>query len=114
MSSTNTLTPSNLFEYYCTERVLKLLNDITEPHPNHICNSFEQVLLAETRQESFDETFYSWVNTTVTIDDLGTIYTYLEDEYFHYEPPSTEDYEEESTEISTQQARRQRLGSWDQ
>ena len=30
MSSTNTLTLSNLFEYYSTERAEKLLNDITE------------------------------------------------------------------------------------
>ena len=58
MSSTNTLTPSKLLEYHSIERVEKLLNDITEPHPDIIWNSFEQFLLAETRQESFDETFY--------------------------------------------------------
>ena len=114
MSSTNSLTPSNLFEYYSTETVEKLPNEITEPHPNLLWNSFEQVLLAETRQESFDETFYYWVNTTLTIEDLPTLYTYLEDEYFQYEPPSTQDYEDEWTEISTQQAGRQWLGSWDQ
>ena len=114
MSSTNTLTPSNLAEYYSTERVEKLLNDITEPHPDIIWNSFEQVLLAETRQDSFHETFYYWVNTTLTTKDLETLYTYLEDEYFQYEPPSTEDYQDEWTEISTQQSRRKWLGVWDQ
>ena len=95
MSSTNTLTPSNLLAYHFTERLEKILNDITEPDPNIIWNSFEQVLLAETRKESFDETFYYWVNTTLTTEDLETIYTYWEDEYFQYETPSTEDYEDE-------------------
>ena len=101
MSSTNTRTPWNLFEYYSTERVEKLLNDITEPHPDIIWNTFEQVLLAETRQDSFDETFYYWLNTTLTTEDLETLYIYLEDGYFQYEPPSTEDYEDKLTEIST-------------
>ena len=114
MSSTNTLTPLNLLEYYYIERVETLLNDITEPHLDIIWNSFELVLLAETRQESFDEIFYYWVNTTITIEDLEILYTYLEDEYFQYEPLSTEDYEDEWTEISTQQSRRQWLGIWDQ
>ena len=106
MSSTNTLTPSNLLEYHSIERVEKLLHDITEPHLDIIWNSFEQVLSAETRQESFDETFYYWVNTTLTTEDLETIYTYLENEYFQYEPPSTEDYEDEWTKTCTQHSRR--------
>ena len=82
MSSTNTLTPSNLLENHSIERVEKLLNDITESPPDIIWNSFEQVLLAETRQESFDNTFYYWVNTTLTTEDLETLYTYFVDEYF--------------------------------
>ena len=102
MSSTNTLTPSNLLEYHSTKRLEKLLDDLMEPHPDIICNTFEQVLLAETRQEPFTETFCHWVNTTLDTDDLQTLYSYLEDEYFQYEPPSTEDYEDEWTEISTQ------------
>ena len=91
MSSTNTLTPLNLLEYHSIEPVEKLLNHITEPHAEIIWNSLEQVLLAEMRQESFNETFYYWVNTTRTTEDLETLYTYLEDNYFQYEPPSTED-----------------------
>ena len=78
MSSTNTLTPSNLLGYHSTERLEKLLDDLIEPHPDIIWNIFEQVLLAETRQETH----------------------------------STEDYEDEWTEISTQQSRRKWLGIW--
>ena len=114
MSSTNTLTPSNLLEYHSTERLEKLLDDLIEPHPDIIWNTYEQVLLAETRLESFTETFYHWVNTTLNTEDLGILYSYLEDEYFQYEPPSTEDYEDEWTEISTQQSRRKWLGILDQ
>ena len=114
MSSTNTLTPSNLLEYHSTERLEKLLDDLIEPYPDIIWNTFEQVLLAETRQEPFTETFYHWVNTTLNTEDLEILYSYLENEYFQYEPPSTEDYEDEWTEISTQQSRRKWLGIWDQ
>ena len=96
MSSTNTLTPSNLLEYYSTERLEKLLDDLIEPHPDIIWNTLEQVLLAETRQtEPFTETLYHWVNTTLNTEDLETLYSYLENEYFQYEPPSTEYYEDE-------------------
>ena len=114
MSCTKMLAPSNLFEYYSIESVEKLLNDITEPHPDIICNSFKPIFLAETRQEPLDQTFYYWVNTTLTTGDLETLYTYVEDEYFKYEPPSIEDYENELTEISTQQSQRRSLGIWDQ
>ena len=114
MSSTNTLTPSNLLEYHSTERLEKLLDDLIEPHPDIIWNTFEQILLAETRQEPFTETLYHWVNTTLNIEDLETLYIYLEDEYFQYEPPSTEDYEDEWTEISTPKSRRWWLGIEDQ
>ena len=114
MSSTNTLTPSNLLEYHSTETLEKLLHNLIQPHPDIICNTFEQVLLAETRQEPFIETFYHWVNTTLNTEDLETLYSYLEDEYFQYEPPSTEDYEDEWTEISTQKAQRRWLGIEDQ
>ena len=114
MSSTNTLTPSNLLEYHSTERLEKLLDNLIEPHPDIIWNTFEQVLLAETRQEPFTATFYHWVNTTLNTKDLEILYSYLENEYFQYEPPSTEDYEHEWTEISTQQSRRKWLGIWDQ
>ena len=95
MSSTNTLTPSNLLEYHATERLEKLLDDLIEPHTDIIWNTFKQVFLAETRQEPFTETFYHWVNSTLNTEDLETLYTYLEDKYFQYEPPSTEDYEDE-------------------
>ena len=95
MSSTNMLTLSNLLEYHSTERLEKLLDDLIEPHPDIIWNIFEPVLLAETRQESFTETFYHWVNTTLNSEDLETLCSYLEDEYFQYKPPSTEDYEDE-------------------
>ena len=114
MSSTNTLTPSNLLEYHSTERLEKLLDDLIEPHPAIIWNTFVQVLLAETRQDPFTETFYHWVNTTLNTEDLEILYSYLENEYFQYEPPSTEDYEDPWTEISTQQSRRNWLGIWDQ
>ena len=82
MSSTNTLTPSNLLQYHSTERLEKLLDDLIEQHPDIIWNTFEQVLLAETRQEPFTETFYHWVNTTLNTEDLETLYNYLENEYF--------------------------------
>ena len=114
MSSTNTLTHSNLLEYHSTERLEKLLDDLIEPHPDIIWNTFEQVLLAETRQEPFTETFIHWVNTTLNTEDLETLYSYLENEYFEYEPPSTEDYEDEWSEISTQKSRRRLLGIEDQ
>lgn len=97
------------FEQHSTERSEKLLHNITKPHPDIIWNTFEQVLLAETKQESFMETFYYWVYTILTTDDLETLYTYLEDKYFQYEPPSAEDYEEEWTETPTQQSRRRWL-----
>ena len=70
MSSTNTLTLSNLLEYHSTQRLEKLLDDLIEPHPEIIWNTFEQVLLGETRQEPFTETFYHWVNTTLNTEDL--------------------------------------------
>ena len=114
MSSTNTLTPSNLHEYHSTERLVKLLDDLIETHPDIIWNTFEQVLLAETRQEPFTETFYHWVNTTLNTEDLQILYSYLEDEYFQYEPPSTQDSEAEWTEISTEKSRRPWLGIEDQ
>ena len=114
MSSTNTLTPSYLLEYYSTERLEKLLDGLIEPHPDIIWNTFEQVLLAETRQEPFTETFYHWVNTTLNTEDQDVLYSYWQDEFFQYEPPSTEDYEDEWTEIPTQQSRRKWLGIWDQ
>ena len=114
MSSTDTLTHSNLLEYHSIERLEKLLDNLIEPHPDIIWNTFEQVLLAETRQEPFTETFYHWVNTTLNTEDLETLYNYLEDEYFQYEPPSTEDYEDEWTEISRQKSRRRWLGIEDQ
>ena len=114
MTSTNTLTPSKLLEYHNMERLEKLLDDHNEPDPDIIWNTFEQVLLAETRQEPSTETFYHWVNTILNTKDLEILYSYLEDEYFQYEPPSTEDYEDEWTKISTQQSRRKWLGIWDQ
>ena len=114
MSSSNTLTPSNLLEYHVTERLEKLLDNVIEPHRDIIWNTFEQVLLAETRQEPFTETFYHWVNTTLNTEDLETLNRCLEDEYSQYEPPSTEDYEDEWTKISTQKSRRQWLGIEDQ
>ena len=114
MSSTNTLTPSTLREYASIERLEKLLDNLIEPHPDIIWNTFEQVLLAETRQEPFTETFYHWVDTTLNTEDLEILYSYLEDEYFQYEPPSTENNEDEWTEISTQQSRRKWFGIWDQ
>ena len=95
MSSINTLTPSNLLKYHFTERLEKQLDDLIEPHPDIIWNTFQQVLLSETRQGPFTETFYHWVNTTLNTEDLETLYSYLENEYFHYEPPSTQDYEDE-------------------
>ena len=110
MSSTNTLTPSNLLEYHSTERLPKLLDDLIKPHPDIIWNTFEQVFLAKTRLEPFTETFYHWVNTTFNTEDVDTLYSYLENEYFQYEPPSTEDYEDEWTEISTQKSRKRCLG----
>ena len=74
MSSTNTLTPSNLLEYPSTERLKKLLDYLMEPHPDIIWNTFEQVLLAEIRQtEPFTETFYHWVNTALHTEDLETL-----------------------------------------
>ena len=110
MSSNNTLSPSNLLEYHSTERLQKLLHDLIEPHPDIIWNTFEQVLLAETRQEPITETFHHWVNTTLNTEHLEALYSYLEDEYFQYEPLSTQDYEDEWTKISTQKSRRQWLG----
>ena len=50
------------------------------------------------------KSFTYWVNTALMTEDLETLYTYLEDEYSQYEPPSAEDYEEASTETSTQQS----------
>ena len=97
MSSTNTLIPSNLIEYHSIERLEKLLDDLIEPHPDIIWNTFAEVLFAESRQEPFTVTFYHWVNTTLNSEALETSYSYLEDEYFQYEPPSTEDYEDELT-----------------
>ena len=113
MSSTITLTPSKLLEYYTTAKIRELLDQPTEPHPDIIWNSFKQVLLAEPKQETFTETFYHWVNTVLTTEDLETLYTDLEDEYFQYEPPSDEDHEDEWAEISTQKSRRKWLRIWD-
>ena len=112
MSSTNSNTPSNLIERYTIKKTEDLLDNITKPHPDLILPSIAQVWYSESRYEPFTETFYHRVNTetTLTIEDLETLYTYLEDEEFHWEPPTEEDYEEEWTEIATQQSRRKWLG----
>ena len=112
MSSTNSDTPTNLFEPYTIKKTEDLLDNITEPHPDLTLPSIKQVWLSETRYESFTETFYYWVNTetTLTTEDLETLYTYLEDEEFRWEPPTEDDYEREWTEIATQQSRRKWLG----
>ena len=112
MSSTNSDTSSNLLEQHIIAEAEELLDKITEPHPDLTLPSIEQVWLAETRYESFTETFYHWVNTetTLTTEDLETLYTYLEDEEFQWEPPTEDDYEEEWTELATQQSRRKWSG----
>ena len=77
MSSTNSDTPSNLYEQYTIKKTEDLLDSITEPHPDLTLPSIEQVWLSETRYESFTETFYYWVNTETTLmtEDLETLYT---------------------------------------
>ena len=57
---------------------MKLLDDLIEPLPYIIWNTFEEVFLAETSQEAFTETFYHWVNTTLNTEDLEILYSYLE------------------------------------
>src|ERR1700761_139098 len=111
MSSTNSDTPSHLFERYTIKKTEDLLDSITEPHPDLTLPSIEQVWLSETRYGHFIETFYYWVNTetTLTTEDLETLYTYLKDEEFQWEPPTGNDYEEEWTESATQQSRRKWL-----
>ena len=103
MSSTNSDTPSNLLEKHTMAETEELLDKITEPHPDLTLPSIQQVWLSETRYESFTETFYYWANTetTLTTEDLETLYTYLQDEEFHWEPRTEDDYEEEWTEIAT-------------
>ena len=112
MSSTDSDTPSNLLEKHIIAEIEELLDKITEPHSDLTLPSIEQVWLSETRHEPFTKTFYFWVNTetTLTTEDLETLYTYLEDEEFCWEPPTEDDYEEEWTEIATQQSRRKWLG----
>ena len=112
MSSTNSDTPTNLLETHIIKTKEDLLDSITKPYPDLTLPSIEQVWLSETRYESFTETFYYWVNSEITLkpQDLETLYPYLEDEEFQWEPPTEDDYEEESTEIATQQSRRKWLG----
>ena len=112
MSSTNSDTPSNLLERHIIAETEELLDKLTEPHPDLTLPSMEQVLLSETRYESFTETFYYWVNSEITLtpEDLENLCTYLEDEEFHCEPPTEDDYEEDWIEIATQQSRRKWLG----
>ena len=112
MSSINSDTPSNFLKKYTIKKTEDLLTNITEPHPDLTLPSIEQVWISETRFESFTETFYHRVpsDITLTSEDLETLYPYLEDQEFHWEPPTEDDYEEESTEIATQQSRRKWLG----
>ena len=112
MSSTNSDTPSNLLENYIIAEMEDLLDKITEPHPDLTLPSIEKVWLSGTRYESSTETSYYWVNTetTLTTEELETLYTYLEDKEFYWEPPTEDYYEEEWTEIATQQSRRKLLG----
>ena len=112
MSSTHSDTLTNLFERYSIKKTEDLFDNSTEPHPDLTLPSIEQVWLLETRYESFTETVYYWVNTetTLTTEDLETIYTYLEDKEFHWDPPTEAEYEEEWTEIATQQSQRKWLG----
>ena len=106
MSSTNSDTLSNFFQKYTIEKTEDLLANLTEPHPNLILPSIEQIRLSETKYESYTETFYYWVNSTLTIENLGILYTYLEDQEFHWEPATEEDHEDEWTARATQQSRR--------
>ena len=108
MSSTNSDTSSNLLVNHVIAETEELLDKITEPHPDLTLPSIAQVWLAETRYESFTETFYYWVTSEIALtkEDLEALYTYLEDEEFHWEPPTEDDYEEEWTEIATPQSRR--------
>ena len=112
MSSRNSDTPSNLLAKHIIAETEELLHKITEPHPDLTLPSIQQVWLLETIYESFTETFYYWVNsrTTPKTEDLEALYTYLKSEEFHWEPPTEDDYEEEWTEIATQQSRRKWLG----
>ena len=68
----------------------------------------EQVWLSEIRYESFTETVYHWLNTETTLltEDLESLYTYFQKEEFHWEPTTEYHYEDEWTEIATQQSRR--------
>ena len=79
MSSINSDTPSILLERHIIAETEELLDKITEPYPDLTLPSIKQVWLSGTRQESFTETFYYWVNTetTLTTEDLETLYTYL-------------------------------------
>ena len=49
MSSTNTLTPSNLLKYHSSERLGKLHEDLIEPHPDIIWNTFETSLVIRNK-----------------------------------------------------------------
>ena len=116
MSSTNSDTPPNLLEKHIIAETEELLAKITQPHPDLTLPSIEQVWWSETRNKSFTETFYNWVNSEITLtkQDFEALYTYLEDKEFHWEPRTEDNYEEEWTEIATQQSPRKWLviGSW--
>ena len=93
MSSTNSDNPLILLEKKIIAETEEFLDKITEPHPDLTLPSIKQVCLSETRYESFTETLNYWVNseTNLTPEDLETLYTYLEDEEFHWEPPTEDD-----------------------
>ena len=111
MSSTNSDTTSKLLKKYTIKKTENVLDNITEPHTDLTLRSIEQVWLSEARYESYTETFYYCVYSQKTLrnEDLEILHTYLEDEEFHWEPPTEEYYEEEWTEIATQQSRRKWL-----
>ena len=77
MSSTDSDTPSNLIEKYTIKKTEDFLDNISEPHPDLVLPSIEQVWSSETRYKSFTETFYYWVNseTTLISEDLDVRHT---------------------------------------
>ena len=88
------------------------LESLPEPFPEIPIASFHHRLRPDKTEEPYHETFRGWtqVSQPLSPEDFTDLYSYLEDTYTEWEPPTADDFTIEWNEISTQQSRRRWLG----
>ena len=80
------------------------LNSLPQPFPKIPIASIYQGLQADKTEEPYHETFRHWtqVRQPLSPEDFTDLYSYLEDTYTEWEPPTIDDFDIEWNEISPQ------------